>query len=71
MQFDLGTMMKQKEEAVSGLTKGIEGLFKKNKAGAGAGYGWFVARRPAQRPRPRRSRMSRAGASSTRRTRSA
>eukprot|EP00004_Rigifila_ramosa_P012604 TRINITY_DN2738_c0_g1_i2.p1 TRINITY_DN2738_c0_g1~~TRINITY_DN2738_c0_g1_i2.p1 ORF type:complete len:302 (-),score=57.03 TRINITY_DN2738_c0_g1_i2:68-973(-) len=31
VKFDLGNMMKQKETAVSGLTKGIEGLFKKNK----------------------------------------
>lgn len=31
VQLDLGKMMGQKEKAVSGLTKGIEGLFKKNK----------------------------------------
>ncbi|KAG6541611.1 hypothetical protein Mapa_017004 [Marchantia paleacea] len=31
VQIDLGKMMDQKNKAVSGLTKGIEGLFKKNK----------------------------------------
>ena len=31
LKFDWGVMQKQKNEAVSGLTKGIEGLFKKNK----------------------------------------
>lgn len=29
--MDVAQMMKQKSEAVDGLTKGIEGLFKKNK----------------------------------------
>ena len=32
---DVAAMMKQKLGAVDGLTKGIEGLFKKNKVGAG------------------------------------
>ncbi|GBG59205.1 Glycine decarboxlase L-protein (GDC-L) [Chara braunii] len=31
VKIDVAAMMKQKEGAVSGLTKGIEGLFKKNK----------------------------------------
>lgn len=31
VKVDLPAMMKQKDEAVTGLTKGIEGLFKKNK----------------------------------------
>ena len=31
LQLDLSVMMAQKTQAVSGLTKGIEGLFKKNK----------------------------------------
>ena len=31
IQLDLPGMMKQKDEAVKGLTSGIEGLFKKNK----------------------------------------
>lgn len=31
VELDLPGMMKQKDDAVSGLTKGIEGLFKKNK----------------------------------------
>jgi len=31
VELDLPTMMKQKDDAVSGLTKGVEGLFKKNK----------------------------------------
>ena len=40
VELDLPAMLKQKDEVVSGLTKGIEGLFKKNKVtylvGAGA-----------------------------------
>jgi hypothetical protein len=35
--YDWGQMQKQKNDAVSGLTKGIEGLFKKNKVGGGQG----------------------------------
>ena len=31
VKVDIPAMMKQKDEAVTGLTKGIEGLFKKNK----------------------------------------
>jgi pyruvate/2-oxoglutarate dehydrogenase complex dihydrolipoamide dehydrogenase (E3) component len=31
--YDWAQMQKQKDDAVSGLTKGIEGLFKKNKVG--------------------------------------
>ena len=31
VEIDLPAMMAQKDQAVSGLTKGIEGLFKKNK----------------------------------------
>lgn len=31
VQIDLKKMMAQKDKAVTGLTKGIEGLFKKNK----------------------------------------
>lgn len=31
LSYDWAQMQKQKDEAVSGLTKGIEGLFKKNK----------------------------------------
>ncbi len=34
VKMDLGKMMEQKETAVAGLTKGIEGLFKKYKARA-------------------------------------
>ena len=34
--LDLGKMMAQKDKSVEGLTKGIEGLFKKNKARAGS-----------------------------------
>jgi hypothetical protein len=33
LSFDWGQIQKQKDEAVTGLTKGIEGLFKKNKVG--------------------------------------
>ncbi len=36
VSYDFGAIMKQKEDAVSGLTKGIEGLFKKNKVSGGA-----------------------------------
>ena len=32
VRMDLGKMMAQKETAVAGLTKGVEGLFKKYKA---------------------------------------
>ncbi len=31
-RIDIGKMMAQKDKAVSGLTKGVEGLFKKYKA---------------------------------------
>ena len=34
VRVDWGAMQKQKDNAVSGLTKGIEGLFKKNKVRA-------------------------------------
>ncbi|EKX42250.1 hypothetical protein GUITHDRAFT_153631 [Guillardia theta CCMP2712] len=40
--LDIKTMMSQKESAVDGLTKGIEGLFKKNKVEYAKGYGRFV-----------------------------
>lgn len=39
ISFDLATVMKQKSDAVSGLTKGIEGLFKKNKVTYAKGWG--------------------------------
>lgn len=39
LSFDLDAMMKQKKGAVSGLTKGIEGLFKKNKVDYVKGHG--------------------------------
>ena len=35
VKLDLGGMMKQKDDAVMGLTSGIEGLFKKNKVRPG------------------------------------
>lgn len=37
--YDWGQMQKQKNDAVSGLTKGIEGLFKKNKVQYVKGWG--------------------------------
>jgi dihydrolipoamide dehydrogenase len=37
--MDFGGMMKSKEKAVTGLTKGIEGLFKKNKVDYVVGHG--------------------------------
>lgn len=39
VKVDLDAMLKQKEEAVTGLTKGIEGLFKKNKVTYVKGWG--------------------------------
>eukprot|EP01026_Neomeris_dumetosa_P061395 TRINITY_DN5795_c0_g3_i1.p1 TRINITY_DN5795_c0_g3~~TRINITY_DN5795_c0_g3_i1.p1 ORF type:complete len:538 (-),score=98.20 TRINITY_DN5795_c0_g3_i1:200-1699(-) len=41
VKVDLDKMMKQKLDAVSGLTKGIEGLFKKNKVTYVPGWGKF------------------------------
>ncbi|KAJ3669592.1 hypothetical protein LUZ60_011542 [Juncus effusus] len=43
LQVDLPAMMAQKDKAVSGLTRGIEGLFKKNKVTYVKGYGKFVS----------------------------
>eukprot|EP00245_Coleochaete_scutata_P006797 TRINITY_DN21581_c0_g1_i1.p1 TRINITY_DN21581_c0_g1~~TRINITY_DN21581_c0_g1_i1.p1 ORF type:complete len:516 (+),score=119.14 TRINITY_DN21581_c0_g1_i1:61-1608(+) len=39
VEIDVDAMMKQKETAVGGLTKGIEGLFKKNKVTYVKGWG--------------------------------
>jgi dihydrolipoamide dehydrogenase len=39
VSFDWGQIQKQKDEAVTGLTKGIEGLFKKNKVTYAQGWG--------------------------------
>lgn len=39
VRLDLNAMMKQKDDAVKGLTKGIEGLFKKNKVEYVKGHG--------------------------------
>lgn len=39
ISLDLSKMMEQKASAVSGLTKGIEGLFKKNKVAYAKGWG--------------------------------
>lgn len=41
VRFDLGKMMSQKEDAVKGLTQGIEYLFKKNKVTYMKGWGSF------------------------------
>ncbi|XP_031097323.1 dihydrolipoyl dehydrogenase 1, mitochondrial-like [Ipomoea triloba] len=43
VEVDLPTMMAQKDRAVSDLTKGIEGLFKKNKVNYVKGYGKFLS----------------------------
>ena len=40
--IDVGKMMAQKEQAVGGLTKGIEGLFKKNKVKYVKGWGKVI-----------------------------
>jgi len=41
--LNLATMMKRKDEVVEGLTKGIEGLFKKNKITYIKGHGTFTS----------------------------
>nr|GMD80687.1 dihydrolipoyl dehydrogenase, mitochondrial [Ipomoea batatas] len=43
VEVDLPAMMAQKDKAVSNLTKGIEGLFKKNKVNYVKGYGKFLS----------------------------
>lgn len=43
VEVDLPAMMGQKDKAVSNLTRGIEGLFKKNKVNYVKGYGKFVS----------------------------
>ncbi|KAL0903209.1 hypothetical protein M5K25_027569 [Dendrobium thyrsiflorum] len=43
LEIDLPAMMAQKDKAVSGLTRGIEGLFKKNKVNYVKGYGKFTS----------------------------
>jgi dihydrolipoamide dehydrogenase len=43
LEIDLPAMMAQKDKAVTGLTKGIEGLFKKNKVDYVKGFGKFVS----------------------------
>ena len=42
LEFDIAQMMKRKEGIVAGLTKGIEGLFRKNKVTHLKGKGTFV-----------------------------
>jgi len=39
LRLNLGQMLKQKDDAVDGLTKGVEGLFKKNKVDYFKGFG--------------------------------
>ncbi|KAD6454093.1 hypothetical protein E3N88_08799 [Mikania micrantha] len=43
VEIDIAAMMGQKDKAVSTLTKGIEGLFKKNKVTYVKGYGKFLS----------------------------
>uniref|UniRef100_A0A803KU80 Dihydrolipoyl dehydrogenase n=1 Tax=Chenopodium quinoa TaxID=63459 RepID=A0A803KU80_CHEQI len=43
VEVDLPAMMGQKDKAVANLTRGIEGLFKKNKVKYVKGYGKFVS----------------------------
>ncbi|KAK8572114.1 hypothetical protein V6N13_047729 [Hibiscus sabdariffa] len=43
VEVDLAAMMAQKDKAVSNLTRGIEGLFKKNKVNYVKGYGKFIS----------------------------
>ncbi|KAF8394723.1 hypothetical protein HHK36_020940 [Tetracentron sinense] len=43
VEVDLPAMMSQKDKAVANLTRGIEGLFKKNKVNYVKGYGKFIS----------------------------
>ncbi|KAI8005420.1 hypothetical protein LOK49_LG08G03396 [Camellia lanceoleosa] len=43
VEVDLPAMMGQKDKAVANLTRGIEGLFKKNKVNYVKGYGKFIS----------------------------
>lgn len=43
VEVDLAAMMAQKDKAVLNLTRGIEGLFKKNKVNYVKGYGKFIS----------------------------
>ncbi|KAJ4843893.1 dihydrolipoamide dehydrogenase precursor [Turnera subulata] len=43
VELDLDAMMAQKDKVVSGLTRGVEGLFKKNKVTYVKGYGKFIS----------------------------
>ncbi|KAA8527966.1 hypothetical protein F0562_035165 [Nyssa sinensis] len=43
VEVDLPAMMAQKDKAVTNLTRGIEGLFKKNKVNYVKGYGKFIS----------------------------
>ncbi|GAB4825615.1 dihydrolipoamide dehydrogenase precursor [Ancistrocladus abbreviatus] len=43
VEVDLPSMMAQKDKAVANLTRGIEGLFKKNKVNYVKGYGKFIS----------------------------
>ena len=43
VSIDVGKMMEQKSKSVTGLTKGIEGLFKKNKVSYVKGWGALTA----------------------------
>lgn len=43
VEVDLPAMLAQKDKAVSNLTRGIEGLFKKNKVNYVKGYGKFLS----------------------------
>ena len=44
LSYDINQIMKQKEEAVTGLTKGIETLFRKNKVDYAKGTGSFASK---------------------------
>jgi len=52
ISLDLPTMMKQKEQAVSGLTKGIEYLFKKNNVTYVKGHGKITGPNEVQAVKP-------------------
>jgi dihydrolipoamide dehydrogenase len=66
LEIDVTQMMAQKDDAVEGLTKGIEFLFKKNKVDYIVGRGKIPARARSKRPLTRAaSRLSKRRTSSS------
>ena len=63
--LDLPRMLAQKDEAVDGLTKGVEYLMKKNKVTYLKGAGKIARRRPRRNRRRQRQHASKARTSSS------